>query len=888
MRRAVRCFAVLVLCWSNARADDGNRLTYLDGSDPYYVSREFPKLTTPQWVGEEGVEAVVVLAIDDMRGMGEQATAGLMKYENYLRPILDRLKRIDGRAPVSIMTNHVDPQHPHLQKWLKEGVSLECHTYDHPCPLLKDGDFAKSKGTYDRCADLMFSIPGNRPVAFRMPCCDSLNTVSPRFYAEIFNKTTPDGKFLTIDTSVFHVTTSNDPALPRELVIDPDGRDKFLKYVPTDRSFVNTIFDYPYPYVIGRLCWEFPCAAPSDWSAQHRHRPFNPDTVRDWKAALDATVLKQGVFNLVFHPHGWIRNVQIVELIEHAIKKHGKKVKFLAFAEAESRLNEHLLRGEPLRAADGRDNGVRLLDVNGDGYMDVLIGNEKQRLTRIWDPGKRSWIESPSPAQFVKTDSSGIRRDAGARFGIFDKEGRAAMLILNDSVSAAWRFDGSSWIKAPELLRGLEHDGEPILAVEDGRDSGLRLRDLDGDGVCELVAGSAKRQAVFQWSPTAKRWKRLPFVLPPGASVVDAKGRDAGLRFVDFNDDGRDDVVFSNEERYALALWTSLEEGWSQTVLAGKGDGKIPPITRFGTNNGAWFHSRTMWVQNEDVARLPNLVDRRTFNNLLKDAPPKPKSPRASLKALRARPGFRVELVAAEPLVMDPVAFDWGPDGKLWVVEMADYPSGVDGKGKFGGRVRFLEDRDGDGRYEHSEVFLDGLGFPNGVAAWRNGVLVSCAPDIFYAEDTDGDGKADLKRKLFVGFTEANQQHRMNGFRWGLDNWLYCGGDQNETNVRVASTGRKVLIGRRDFRIRPDRGLIEPQTGQTQFTRTRDDWGNWFGCHNSDPCFHFALADHYLRRNPHMKTPSPKRSISVTPGAAPVFPRSRTLARFNDHNKVNR
>src|SRR5438552_17810790 len=86
--------AFLLIAPTTARAADGNRLTYLDGNDPYYVSRTFPKLITPQWVGEDGVEAVVILAIDDMR---EPA-----KYEQVLRPILNRLKQIDGRAPVSI------------------------------------------------------------------------------------------------------------------------------------------------------------------------------------------------------------------------------------------------------------------------------------------------------------------------------------------------------------------------------------------------------------------------------------------------------------------------------------------------------------------------------------------------------------------------------------------------------------------------------------------------------------------------------------------------------------------------------------------------------------------------------------------------------------------
>src|SRR3954454_15789048 len=90
----------------SSRAADGNRLTYLDSADPYYVSRTFPRLTTPMWVGEPGVDAVIVLAIDDMRGHE--------KWEASLRPALERLKQIDGRAPVSIMTCKIEPTDPPL------------------------------------------------------------------------------------------------------------------------------------------------------------------------------------------------------------------------------------------------------------------------------------------------------------------------------------------------------------------------------------------------------------------------------------------------------------------------------------------------------------------------------------------------------------------------------------------------------------------------------------------------------------------------------------------------------------------------------------------------------------------------------------------------------
>src|SRR5438067_2408878 len=124
-----------------------NRLTYLDDSDPFYVGLNFPKLTTPQWVGEPGVDEVIILAVDDMRDTP--------KYETFLRPILDRLKQIDGRAPVSILCNALETGNDKLQSWLKEGLSLEVHTLTHPCPLLARSNFVAAVETYHGCVDLL-------------------------------------------------------------------------------------------------------------------------------------------------------------------------------------------------------------------------------------------------------------------------------------------------------------------------------------------------------------------------------------------------------------------------------------------------------------------------------------------------------------------------------------------------------------------------------------------------------------------------------------------------------------------------------------------------------------------------------------------------------------
>jgi putative membrane-bound dehydrogenase-like protein len=889
-RRAVLSLLVLIVA-STARAGDGNRLTYLDdGANPYYVGRDFPRLTTPQWVGEEGVEAVVVLAVDDM-------TDNAPRYETFLRPILDRLKAIDGRAPVSIMTCRIDPKSPKLQAWLKEGVHIDVHTLTHPWPLLQKGDFPEAARVYHGCVDLLGQIPGNHPVAFRMPYCDSKNTVSPRFFKEIFNRPSPEGHFLTIDSSVFNITTPNDPSLPRGLVLDADGRERFRKYVPFP-SFVNTIEDYPYPYVIGRLCWEFPCIVPSDWEAQNLHKPYNPRTVEDLKAALDAVVLKRGVFDLVFHPHGWIKGEQVVELIDHAVAKHGKKVKFLNFREAQERLDKNLLGGQPLRASDGEDNGVRLLDLDDDGFLDVAIGNESRRETRLWDPKAGRWKVGEFPTTLVTRDGAGHRRDAGSRFGASQANGPAGrrdvmLLVRNEETAGQWHFrsEDMGWRRAGEsgLLRELAgaQGGRAVFTSQGGLDRGARFRDIDGDGLCELIVANEAENLIFAYAPGQDRWSRLEIGLPPGARVVDEAGRDAGLRFVDLDEDGRDDVIFANDRESGAFLFESLRAGWSRRVPAtSPGEpGAIPPIVRGGTDNGAWVHSRHLWWQNEDTAKLPDLVDRRAFNDLLKEVEPRGKSPAASLASIRVRPGFKVELVASEPLVTDPIAFDWGADGKLWVVEMGDYPLGADGKGKPGGVVRILEDADGDGRYDKSTTFLDGLAYPTGVLAWRKGVLVAAAPDILYAEDRDGDGMADVRRVLFTGFHRGNPQHLINGFDFGLDGWIYGANGDSGGDVGAPGSGRKVGIRGRDFRFRPDDGRFEAESGQTQYGRHRDDWADWFG--NSNPIWgwHYVLADQDLRRNPKVAFGDPRKVLDPD---TRLYPVSRTVARFNDLNMANR
>ncbi|HWB02013.1 MAG TPA: neutral/alkaline non-lysosomal ceramidase N-terminal domain-containing protein [Verrucomicrobiales bacterium] len=261
-----------------------------------------------------------------------------------------------------------------------------------------------------------------------------------------------------------------------------------------------------------------------------------------------------------------------------------------------------------------------------------------------------------------------------------------------------------------------------------------------------------------------------------------------------------------------------------------------------------------------------------------------PVSAADSLKRIKVKPGFTVELAAAEPEIVDPVAIDFGADGKLWVVEMRDYPLGMDGNGKPGGRVKFLQDMDGDGRYEKATVFTDGLPYPTGIMAWRKGALIAAAPDILYAQDTDGDGHADKVEKLFTGFLTENYQARVNGLSRGLDGWIYGANGLLGGNIRSTLTGKTVDIRGRDFRFNPDTGAFESTTGLTQQGRVRDDWDRWFGSDNGDFAWHYPMQERYLRRNPAVTPPEQRIRLERS---SRVYPASVTLERFNDPHTAN-
>jgi putative membrane-bound dehydrogenase-like protein len=267
-----------------------------------------------------------------------------------------------------------------------------------------------------------------------------------------------------------------------------------------------------------------------------------------------------------------------------------------------------------------------------------------------------------------------------------------------------------------------------------------------------------------------------------------------------------------------------------------------------------------------------------------------PRSPDQALKEFHITPGLRIELVAAEPEIESPVAMAFDEDGKLWVVEMRDYPNGPAKGQPPQGRIRVLEDRDGDGRYEHSHIFADGLLFANGLMPWKGGVVVTAAPHILYLKDTDGDGRADVRDILYEGFTAQNPQLRVSHPKLGLENWVYvANGLRGGLVKRHGREGDKpVDISGRDFRFDLVRDRDEAVSGMGQYGNTFDDWGQRFVCDNHDHLRHIVLPNRYLSRNPYLAVAAVLEDVSeLQPGPLSsgglIYPLSRNWTTSNLH-----
>jgi putative membrane-bound dehydrogenase-like protein len=243
-------------------------------------------------------------------------------------------------------------------------------------------------------------------------------------------------------------------------------------------------------------------------------------------------------------------------------------------------------------------------------------------------------------------------------------------------------------------------------------------------------------------------------------------------------------------------------------------------------------------------------ITEKSLKNFLKPLPPQ--EPQQSLKTFESANGFAMQIVAAEPFVHDPIAATFDEEGNLYVTEMLDYPYHPLKGEKPIGRVRFLRDTNHDGTFDESHIFAEELLWAGGVVPWEGGVYVASPPSIWYLKDTDGDFKADIRREVFTGFGDGNQQAMVNNLKFSLDHKIYGATAGNGGDiVTVAKPDQKATpLNGRDFRFDPRTEKFETVTGTVQFGNTFDDWGNRFMCSQGVPGRQEVLPQRYLERNP--------------------------------------
>ena len=260
-----------------------------------------------------------------------------------------------------------------------------------------------------------------------------------------------------------------------------------------------------------------------------------------------------------------------------------------------------------------------------------------------------------------------------------------------------------------------------------------------------------------------------------------------------------------------------------------------------------------------------------------------------ALESLQVMEGFKVELVAAEPLIADPVAMEVDEDGNMYVVEMHGYPLDVSGSGK----VKLLKDTDNDGFPDKSIVFADHLKLPTGIMRWEKGIIVTDAPDVLYLEDTNNDGKADIRKKMLSGFALSNPQHNLNTPRFELDNWIYLGHEGAVTpfvyKKEFGDKGTKIGFpdnpnapqldpnaNGRAVRFKPDSYEVEELSGRTQYGHSMDAWGHHLYTSNANHLYHEVLGNQYLKNNPALLVPNATQNISDHGEAAEIYPITET------------
>ena len=255
-----------------------------------------------------------------------------------------------------------------------------------------------------------------------------------------------------------------------------------------------------------------------------------------------------------------------------------------------------------------------------------------------------------------------------------------------------------------------------------------------------------------------------------------------------------------------------------------------------------------------------------------------PLSPEDSMEYTQVPVGFRLELFASEPEIINPIYFQWDERGRLWVVESVDYPNEIKPGRKGNDRIKICEDTNGDGKADKFTIFADGFNIPTSMTFARGGVILAHAPEFLFLKDTDGDDKADLREVLLTGFGVGDTHAGPSNLRYGVDNWIYGTVGYSRFNGEV--NGKKHNFGSGVFRFRSDGSEIEflHQFNNNTWGVGFNEAGDVFGSTaNNNPTFFGGIPNSLYGNQRRMSA----KMIASSPKFYPITPNIRQVDAFN-------
>jgi len=264
-------------------------------------------------------------------------------------------------------------------------------------------------------------------------------------------------------------------------------------------------------------------------------------------------------------------------------------------------------------------------------------------------------------------------------------------------------------------------------------------------------------------------------------------------------------------------------------------------------------------------------------------------SPEESMKRIQLDGDYEVQLVAAEPLVLDPVECTWDEKGRMFVADMRDYPLGPPNPGDpWLSRIQLLTDEDGDGRMDKAVTFADHMDNVQGLLPYDGGLIATTRSQILFLKDTDGDNKADIIKPLIRGFNPKHSQLQVSAPRWGPDGCVHFNNGLDAKEIYPADAPTKVVgVPGSNFKWNPKTGEITPTGGKGQYGGAFDDWGHHFYCSNRNPLMFTVMPYEAMLRNPHAGITQVHEDIA-TPGAETrVYPLQITHTTADAHAGTN-